>query len=156
MVFVCMVRGCKNSSKLTMKKCKRFRIPSDESRRRNWLKSCNRLDLLEKSSSYHVCSDHFEVQMYKTPERKKLLPTAVPTDFSMISKEDTLKPRLKQKKSVSGSCSSNSSSQSFEEADITELMKLGYSREEVIQELKRFNGNKNQAMASLFAKILKF
>ncbi|XP_060853632.1 protein DDI1 homolog 2 isoform X3 [Rhopalosiphum padi] len=48
------------------------------------------------------------------------------------------------------------SSQSFKETDITELINLGFSREQVIQELKRFNGNKNEAMASLFAKILKF
>ncbi|XP_060873378.1 52 kDa repressor of the inhibitor of the protein kinase-like [Metopolophium dirhodum] len=177
MVFVCMVKGCNNSKKLTMKKCKRFRIPRDELRRKNWLINCSRQDLLGKSTSYHVCSDHFEAQMYRKPDRKVLLPTAVPTDFSMIFKKDTCSTScrdasisdpllfknsvatstpLKQEESISNSCSSSSSSQSFKETDITELINLGFSREQVIQELKRFIGNKNQAMASLFAKILKF
>ncbi|XP_003242177.1 52 kDa repressor of the inhibitor of the protein kinase-like [Acyrthosiphon pisum] len=134
MVFVCMVKGCDNSKKSTMKKCKRFRIPADDLRRKNWLINCSRQDLLDKSSSHHVCSDHFEDQMYKKPDRKVLLPTAVPTNF----------------------CSTSNTSQSYKEADITELINSGFSREQVIQELKRFDGNKNQAMASLFAKILKF
>jgi len=54
------------------------------------------------------------------------------------------------------SSGSSSSSQSFSETDVKELINLGFSRDQVILEMKRFNGNKNEAMASLFAKILKF
>ncbi|XP_050526404.1 protein DDI1 homolog 2 [Daktulosphaira vitifoliae] len=80
------------------------------------------------------------------------------SDYDGSKKEDKeLKKALEESKKLyqSGE-SSNSSSQSFKESDINELVNLGFSREQVIQELNRFNGNKNQAMASLFAKILKF
>ena len=40
------------------------------------------------------------------------------------------------------------------ETDIKELMGLGYSRQQVIEELDKFKGDKNQAMAALFAKSL--
>lgn len=44
----------------------------------------------------------------------------------------------------------------FSEADIQELMKNGFDRQSVINELRKFNGNKVQALAALFAKSLKF
>uniref|UniRef100_A0A336MM03 CSON003649 protein n=1 Tax=Culicoides sonorensis TaxID=179676 RepID=A0A336MM03_CULSO len=44
----------------------------------------------------------------------------------------------------------------FSEADVQELIKLGFSREQVIVELRSFNGNKTQATAALFAKSIKF
>lgn len=44
----------------------------------------------------------------------------------------------------------------FTEADVTELVKLGFSREQVIVELRSFNGDKTQATAALFAKSFKF
>ncbi|XP_063709552.1 protein DDI1 homolog 2 [Culicoides brevitarsis] len=44
----------------------------------------------------------------------------------------------------------------FTEADVQELMKLGFNREQVIVELRSFNGNKTQATAALFAKSIKF
>lgn len=44
----------------------------------------------------------------------------------------------------------------FSEADVQELVKLGFSREQVIVELRSFNGNKTQATAALFAKSIKF
>ncbi|CAB3382396.1 Hypothetical predicted protein [Cloeon dipterum] len=45
---------------------------------------------------------------------------------------------------------------SFSEATVKELMALSFSREQVISELRRFNGDKTQATAALFAKSLKF
>lgn len=82
------------------------------------------------------------------------------SDYDLTKKEEKeLKKCLDESKKIqknNSSSSNSSSSQSFNESDIVELIKLGFSREQVIQELKRFNGNKNEAMASLFAKILKF
>ncbi|XP_018569265.1 protein DDI1 homolog 2 [Anoplophora glabripennis] len=47
-------------------------------------------------------------------------------------------------------------SDKFSEADIKEITAMGFSREQVIFELRRFNGDKTQATAALFAKSLKF
>jgi len=44
----------------------------------------------------------------------------------------------------------------FTEATVKELMALGFTREQSIGELRRFNGDKTQATAALFAKSLKF
>lgn len=44
----------------------------------------------------------------------------------------------------------------FTETDIKELTSLGFTREQVVSELRRFNGDKTQATAALFAKSLKF
>jgi hypothetical protein len=41
---------------------------------------------------------------------------------------------------------------SFPESDIKELVNFGFTRSQVIEELQKFNGDKNQAMASLFSK----
>ncbi|CAG2118321.1 unnamed protein product [Medioppia subpectinata] len=40
----------------------------------------------------------------------------------------------------------------YPESDIKELMALGFTRNQVIEELNKFNGDKNLAMAALFAK----
>lgn len=47
-------------------------------------------------------------------------------------------------------------SDKFTEADVNDIVKLGFSREQAIAELRNFNGNKTQATAALFAKSLKF
>lgn len=47
-------------------------------------------------------------------------------------------------------------SDKFSEGDIKELTAMGFSREQAIFELRRFNGDKTQATAALFAKSLKF
>ncbi|KAG5682453.1 hypothetical protein PVAND_011804 [Polypedilum vanderplanki] len=47
-------------------------------------------------------------------------------------------------------------SDKFTENDISELAKNGFDRKACIEELRRFNGDKKQALASLFAKSLKF
>jgi DNA damage-inducible protein 1 len=44
----------------------------------------------------------------------------------------------------------------FSEADILELTKHGFDRQSVIDELRKFKGDKKQALAALFAKSLKF
>lgn len=44
----------------------------------------------------------------------------------------------------------------FGETEVRELVNLGFTREQVIAELRRFEGDKNQATAALFAKSLKF
>lgn len=49
-----------------------------------------------------------------------------------------------------------SANDKFSENDVKELSNLGFSREQVIFELRRFNGDKTQAIAALFAKSLKF
>ncbi|XP_023011831.2 DNA damage inducible 1 homolog rngo isoform X1 [Leptinotarsa decemlineata] len=44
----------------------------------------------------------------------------------------------------------------FTEADVREIVSLGFTRDQVIFELRRFNGDKTQATAALFAKSLVF
>nr|CAD7199178.1 unnamed protein product [Timema douglasi]CAD7408073.1 unnamed protein product [Timema poppensis] len=44
----------------------------------------------------------------------------------------------------------------FSDSDVKELVSLGFTREQVIAELRRFKGDKTQATAALFAKSLKF
>uniref|UniRef100_T1ISG3 Ubiquitin-like domain-containing protein n=1 Tax=Strigamia maritima TaxID=126957 RepID=T1ISG3_STRMM len=44
----------------------------------------------------------------------------------------------------------------FPEADVQKIVNMGFSREEVLNELQRFNGDVTQAMAALFAKSLMF
>lgn len=48
------------------------------------------------------------------------------------------------------------STDKFTEKCVSDLVKLGFGRDKVIAELRYFNGDKNQATASLFAKSLKF
>lgn len=50
--------------------------------------------------------------------------------------------------------SAGASEPKFLDKDVKELMNLGFTRIQVIEELKKFNGDKNQAMAALFAKSL--
>ncbi|XP_068632803.1 protein DDI1 homolog 2 isoform X2 [Battus philenor] len=45
---------------------------------------------------------------------------------------------------------------SFSESDVEEIFTLGFTREQAIVELRRFNGDKTQATVALFAKSLKF
>nr|CAH0099030.1 unnamed protein product [Daphnia galeata] len=44
----------------------------------------------------------------------------------------------------------------FTEKQVQELVSMGFTREQVIEELRRFNGDVTQATASLFAKSFKF
>ncbi|XP_050683127.1 protein DDI1 homolog 2 isoform X2 [Leptidea sinapis] len=44
----------------------------------------------------------------------------------------------------------------FTESDVEEIVNLGFTREQAILELRRFNGDKTQATVALFAKSLKF
>lgn len=47
-------------------------------------------------------------------------------------------------------------SDKFTEADVADLMKNGFQRLSVIEELRKFNGDKTQALAALFAKSFVF
>ena len=47
-------------------------------------------------------------------------------------------------------------SHNLSDTDVAELMKHGFDRQSVVEELLKFKGNKTQALASLFAKSLKF
>lgn len=47
-------------------------------------------------------------------------------------------------------------SDNFTEQDVNELMKNGFQRARVIEELRHFNGDKTKALATLFAKSLVF
>lgn len=47
-------------------------------------------------------------------------------------------------------------SDKFSEKDVEEITKSGFKRTEAIEELRKFQGNKTQALAALFAKSLKF
>ncbi|KAI9582192.1 hypothetical protein GQX74_015315 [Glossina fuscipes] len=49
-----------------------------------------------------------------------------------------------------------SNQDNFSEGDVSDLVRMGYQRDDVITELRRHNGNKNQATAALLAKSLKF
>lgn len=53
-----------------------------------------------------------------------------------------------------GSGSNISTGSRHSESDINELVAMGFKREQVINELDAFNGDKNQAMAALFAKSI--
>ncbi|XP_046977130.1 protein DDI1 homolog 2 [Vanessa cardui] len=44
----------------------------------------------------------------------------------------------------------------FGETDVEEIVALGFTREQAVVELRRFNGDKTQATVALFAKSLKF
>lgn len=43
----------------------------------------------------------------------------------------------------------------FSESDIQEIMQIGFTRVQAVEELRRQNGNKTQAIAALFAKSFK-
>lgn len=51
-----------------------------------WLINCGRTDFCSKPVSFfhkncRVCDDHFKTQMFASPEKTRLLPNAVPTEF---------------------------------------------------------------------------
>ncbi|CAL1679003.1 unnamed protein product [Lasius platythorax] len=84
--------------------------------------------------------------------------------------EDSSRDAKKQRQQHDGQGSSNQGSSNrpaalettvyphdpFTEATVKELEALGFTRAQVIAELRRFNGDKTQATAALFAKSLKF
>jgi len=47
-----------------------------------------------------------------------------------------------------------SAQDSFTETDVQNLVKMGFSRDDCVQQLRAFNGDVNQAVAALFAKSL--
>jgi DNA damage-inducible protein 1 len=87
-----------------------------------------------------------------------------------LAEELEMKEALEKSAKESGGTSSGASTSStatsdknrilptdkFTEKEVEELMKNGFQRTEVIDELRKFQGNKTQALAALFAKSLKF
>ncbi|XP_054160655.1 protein DDI1 homolog 2-like [Oppia nitens] len=58
------------------------------------------------------------------------------------------------KPNTSSSSSNTGVVNEFPEPIVRELMGLGFNRDQVVEELRKYNGDKNQAMAALFAKSL--
>lgn len=90
-------------------------------------------------------------------------------ESTRIAEELQIKDALeKSKKEATGSAGTSSSAAAsdnsdrvlsndkFTESDVADLVKNGFQRQNVIQELRKFNGDKTQALASLFAKSLRF
>lgn len=67
------------------------------------------------------------------------------------SKMETDEPSTSQQPAKS-----KSDDEKFTEADVNDIVKLGFKRDDVIAELRNQNGNKTQATAALIAKSLKF
>ena len=92
-------------------------------------------------------------------------------ESSKIAEELEMKAAIERSAKESGGASTSSSSKptpstdskvtilptdKFTETDVAELMKNGFKRPNVIEELRNFNGNKTQALAALFAKSIVF
>ncbi|XP_023243837.1 protein DDI1 homolog 2 isoform X2 [Centruroides vittatus] len=58
-------------------------------------------------------------------------------------------------KATSSSCPGSQPADNFTDNDVQSLVNLGFPRQQVVEELRNFNGDTTQAMASLFAKSLK-
>lgn len=91
-------------------------------------------------------------------------------ESSRIAEELEMKAALERSSKESGGASTSSTkppsltdnkvnilpTDKFTEGDVAELMKNGFKRQNVIEELRNFNGNKTQALAALFAKSIVF
>jgi DNA damage-inducible protein 1 len=77
-----------------------------------------------------------------------------------MQEELEISEALKKSQNEAGGSGASTSQQqardNFPEADILELTKHGFDRQSVIDELRKFKGDKKQALAALFAKSLKF
>ncbi|KAE9543781.1 hypothetical protein AGLY_002011 [Aphis glycines] len=82
MVLLCIVKNCVNSKmKLKQRNCPLHKFPNDISRCNQWLTNSKLFDLRGKSKNYRICGRHFNANSYSNPKKKKLLPTAIPTEF---------------------------------------------------------------------------
>jgi DNA damage-inducible protein 1 len=87
-------------------------------------------------------------------------------ESTKIQEELDMKAAMEKSARESGGAGTSSSSadnssrvlstDKFSENDVTELMKNGFKRADVIGELRKFNGDKTQALAALFAKSIVF
>lgn len=82
-----------------------------------------------------------------------------------LAEELEMKEAMERSKEAGGASTSSSAqlstdrilpSDKFTEKDVEEIVKNGFKRAETIEELRKFQGNKTQALAALFAKSLKF
>ncbi|KAK4886413.1 hypothetical protein RN001_002684 [Aquatica leii] len=83
----CAAPNCSNNSR-TNTDFSFFRFPKDHNRAKEWVISCRREDLINKTSSYlyancKICSVHFEEQMFLNFLKNRLKPGAVPTLFDI-------------------------------------------------------------------------
>lgn len=92
------------------------------------------------SDSLSTLNDDERRQIQLAKEKLGLLHTSNPSTSSPSTSTST------------GASSSVTPTDPFSEDVVNELMKLGFSREKVLFELRRFKGDKQQAMAALFAK----
>lgn len=78
------------------------------------------------------------------------------------AEDDAIRQAIEASKMDTGSPSTSqptkpkNNDEKFTEADVNDLVKLGFKRDDVIAELRKQNGNKTQATAALIAKSLKF
>lgn len=83
-----------------------------------------------------------------------------------LAEELEMKEALERSKEAGGASTSTSTvhqdkerilpGDKFTEKDVDDITKSGFKRTEAIEELRKFQGNKTQALAALFAKSLKF
>ncbi|XP_017784750.1 PREDICTED: protein DDI1 homolog 2 isoform X2 [Nicrophorus vespilloides] len=130
------------------------------------------LDMLKR----HQCAIDLKTNVLKigtTGTETRFLPESDLPDcarLSSASEEDMIRESRKQaeemelekairnstKDAQGASTSGGNSQDNVNETDVKELVSLGFTREQVVDELRRFNGDKTQATAALFAKSLKF
>ena len=85
----CSAVNCSNAFNKDSCKGKHFfRFPSDDSRCQKWVQNCRRADLMGKTTQYlnkscRLCSDHFEENQFRMPEKKRLNWNAIPTIFTV-------------------------------------------------------------------------
>ncbi|KAL7303289.1 hypothetical protein TKK_0004481 [Trichogramma kaykai] len=83
--YYCAFKNCRGLSRRDKRSF--FRFPKDPERSKQWVRACNRNDLLEKTpielfNSYRVCAKHFTDSMFLNDLRNRLQPNSVPTHFS--------------------------------------------------------------------------
>ncbi|XP_014213527.1 uncharacterized protein LOC106643068 [Copidosoma floridanum] len=79
--YYCAFKNCRGLSRRDKRSF--FRFPKDPQRSKQWVRACDRGDLLEKTplelfNSYRVCAKHFADTMFLNDLRNRLQPNSVP------------------------------------------------------------------------------
>ncbi|KAJ8678480.1 hypothetical protein QAD02_014267 [Eretmocerus hayati] len=79
--YYCAFKDCRGLSRRDKRSF--FRFPKDPQRSKQWVRACERDDLLEKTpielfNSYRVCAKHFTDSMFLNDLRNRLQPNSVP------------------------------------------------------------------------------
>ncbi|XP_014237837.1 uncharacterized protein LOC106659674 [Trichogramma pretiosum] len=95
--YYCAFKNCRGLSRRDKRSF--FRFPKDPERSKQWVRACNRNDLLEKTpielfNSYRVCAKHFTDSMFLNDLRNRLQPNSVPTHFSQQQPTDQIQQQL--------------------------------------------------------------